>query len=280
MRGVVPQRCWGSVVVVPPGARLVFAPSGARFGCCALARGFWCLVALCWVRSPRRSAWPFFACSRAACLLAVRPRRFCCPCVFLLRRVAWYFSSPAMWVPCVCVSPALLPPSPVPPLRFPARSVRSPFVLGVWVALSSPTPGIAQRHASHFKYTALLFGISGCIYVYLLVSFCSSARLYRHPWLAGVCAIRSRHSTVGRTTPPCSITLAASARHSVSVASSLVDHIVFCFFFLFVGVHGVVFPGFFQFDSKSTSRILMISDQIPMAMIRMIRSRPDRILHP
>ena len=55
----------------------------------------------------------------------------------------------------------------VPPLCFPARSVRSPFALGVRVALSSHTPGIAQSFASHLKYTALLFGISGCIYVCL-----------------------------------------------------------------------------------------------------------------
>ena len=187
MRGVVPQRCWGSVVGGPPGARLVVVPSGARFGCGAPARGFWCPVALGWVRFLRCSAWPFLACCRAFCSLAARSWRFGCPCVFFLfRRVAWYFSSPAMWFPCVCVSPALLPPQPVPPSRFLARFFRSPFALGVRVALSGPTPGIGLRHASHLKYHAILFGISGCIYVWPYVSFYSSARLNRRNWLAGV----------------------------------------------------------------------------------------------
>ena len=145
-------------------------------------------MAPCWVRFLRCSAWPFFACFRASCLLAARPWRFGCSCVFFFffRRVAWYFSSPALWFPCVCVSPALLPLQPVPPPRFLARFFRSPFALGVRVALSGPTPGIGLRHASHLKYHAILFGISGCIYVWPYVSFYSSARLNRRNWLAGV----------------------------------------------------------------------------------------------
>ena len=182
--------------------------------------------------------------------------------VFLFRRVAWYFSSPALWVPRVCVSPALLLHQPVPPWRPPARLVRSPFALGVWVALSRPTPGLGHRRVSHSKYTAFLFALSGCIYGCLYVSFRSSARLYRRTWLAGVCATCSRHSIVGRPTSPCNISLAAQVRCCASVASSPVDHFVFCIFFIFVGVHEVVFPGFFHFDSKNASRISMISDRI------------------
>ena len=111
---------WGSVVGVPFGARFVGVPLGAPFVVvpwCGLSGVLWVLpvsVSCAGRLGPfprafvRAGCSPFVRGVRAAVSFLVLSL------VFLFCRVAWYFSSPAMWFACVCVSPALLRPPPVP----------------------------------------------------------------------------------------------------------------------------------------------------------------------
>ena len=80
---------------------------------------------------------------------------------------------PAMWVPCVCVSPALPPPQPVPPLRLPARFVRSPFAGGSGRALWSyprhwPAPCFAFEIS---RYSVRHFWMYICLAISFILQF-------------------------------------------------------------------------------------------------------------
>ena len=148
---------------MPFGARFVGVPLGAPFVVvpwCGLSGVLWVLpvsVSCAGRLGPVPRAFVRAGCSPFARGVRAAVSFLFLSLVFLFCRVAWYFSSPAMWSPCVCVSPALLRPPPVrgalvPPFGAPARFVRPPFVFGVRFALPVPPPGIGQRHASDFQF--------------------------------------------------------------------------------------------------------------------------------